>query len=137
MNQSNEKNTIQTLTDICGQYQQIANSLRVPSSEPLVNDIPDIYDNAASLLTTIITCKAGFDPNTDILKQASEYESSLISAEKSFMKRMEESMNTLALKVEDSQDHFKQIGVQIDSSLKEIAKTYEKTLSIVEKKKSK
>lgn len=132
----NEKNTIQTLTDICGEFQQIANSLRVPSSEPLVNDIPDIYDNAASLLTTIITCKAGFDPNTNMLKQASEYESNLISAEKSFMKRMEESMNILASKVEDSQSQFKHLGLQIESALKDITKTYEKTLSIVEKKNS-
>lgn len=134
MIQSNEKNTIQVLTDICGEYKQIADSLRVPTTEPLVNDIPDIYDNAASLLTTIITCKAGFDPNTNILKQASEYESSLISAEKSFMKKMEESMNLLASKVEDSQDQYKQLGLHIESALNEIPQIFEKALSTIEKK---
>ena len=99
MSEKDGKNPIQSLTDVCGELQRMADSLRTPSSDPSDNDIPDIYDLAASLFTAIITCKAGYDPNQNILQEASEFESQLISKEQEFTKKMEYHMNELALKM--------------------------------------
>ena len=129
-----EKNPIQILTDICGQLQRMADSMKVPDPDPLENDIPEIYETAASLLTSIITSKVGFDPNLNVLKQASDYEKDLLTKEKDFVQKMEDNMNQLASKVENAQEQYNKLGILVENTLKDVAKIYENLLSEVDKK---
>lgn len=127
------KNTVQILTDICGEFKQVADTLRIPDAEGLENVVPDIFDLANKLITSIITCKTGYDPNIDILKKAADFDSELMSEEKKFVKKMEAAMNDLASKVDYYQEQLDLQENEFQKALKEIPIIFQNTLDKIDK----
>lgn len=129
-----EANPVQALTDICGEMRQVAESLRDTGPDPGVNDIPEIYETAASLLTTIITYKAGFDPNQNVLQKAAEFDAVLLQKEREFVKTMENNMNDLAMRIESLQGELNKRDSIFEGAVKEASSVFQSTLQRIQEK---
>ena len=134
MSAGSDPNPVQALTDICGEMRQVAESLRDSGNQPGVNDIPEIYETAASLLTQIITFKAGFDPNQNVLQKAAEFDAALLQKEREFVKGMENHMNDLAQRVEALQNDLNKRDSMFESAVKEVSTVLQESLEKVQEK---
>jgi hypothetical protein len=76
---------IQVQIDVCDEMHRLAQSLRASDASSTENEIPEVYKTASDLITTVITCKTGFDLNHNVLQKSASFEALLQTKEHDFV----------------------------------------------------
>lgn len=96
-------NPVEILLNCAEDYKLLAESMRVSSVDPRDNDIPDIFELAANLITSITLSKHGYNPDVTVLQMTADIDNRFLNNEREFLKKMEAQMNKIAQKVDDVQ----------------------------------
>lgn len=119
------------LQDAQDDFQQIAKEMHVHSDDPIDNEIPYIYEQAAEIVNTIIVSVSGVNSTTSNLEMVAELDSTFLIIEKQFLKRMENLMNKLASKVEDLQNELETHNLDYNNELSQLPGIFEKSIESI------
>jgi len=97
-------NPIQLVINECNSIREISEKMRENGSISSTNDVPDVLDQAASLLSTIVISRTGKDPKDLVFKDLSKFEIIMEEKETNFIHKMEETFKDITEKMHNIQE---------------------------------